>query len=566
ALLLVLCLGILDDMKPLGPGIKFLIQLAVASFVYWGGYRISSVTNLLGTGSLELGVFDYLVTVVWIIGVTNAINLIDGLDGLAAGVTMISCATIVPIALVFFNDPGSAFVALLIAGALLGFLRYNFNPARIFLGDSGSLFLGFALAILSVRSSTKGSTAFAILIPVLAIGLPIMDTLLAMIRRFLSSLLPQQNTRSTSFKGKLKGMFLPDRSHIHHRLIAHGFSHRKAVLVLYLVSCVLGIGALSILMVNNFMASLILSAVALFVMVGIRKLGYREMAILRNGVLLPLYERNFVYRDGFRFLFDIGGILVSLLLALHLTVGFPWPTATARYSMMATALVCIIQFVVLWRLGLYKGSTRQFGVADVLTITKSVAFAVIISGVVVNLIDLPGSPPGITALIIDGYLLLSFVLTTRGSLSVLKHFSRPEVRDGKKVVLYGAGVNGVWAISKIVGGHIPNRTLIGFLDDDPRLEGKRVQGFPVFGGHWRLKRLLKNKKVSEIVLTSEQIKPEVLRRIRTISRDHGVSIRRLSFTVEDVAPYRPPPTLRHREYTENSGLVLNNDSSITSAS
>ncbi len=564
ALILVLFLGIWDDMKQLGPGIKFVVQLAVASFVYWGGYRISSVTNLLGTGSLELGVFDYIVTVVWIIGVTNAINLIDGLDGLAAGVTMISCLTIVPIALLS-DDPGSAFVALLIAGALLGFLRYNFNPARIFLGDSGSLFLGFALAIVSVRSSTKGSTAFAILIPVLAIGLPIMDTLLSMIRRFLSSLLPQQNTTSTPLKGKLKKMFLPDRSHIHHRLIAHGFSHRNAVLTLYLVSCVLGIGALSILMVNNFMASLILSGVALLIMVGVRKLGYREMAILRNGVLLPLYERNFIYRDGFRIVFDLGGIFVAYVLALYLTAGFPLPVAMGRDTMVAVALASGIQFVVLWRSGIYKGSTRQFGVADVLAITKSVGFAVATSGMAISLLDLPGAPSGITALVIDFYFLLSFALATRGSLSVLKHFSRPEISDGRKVLLYGAGVNGVWALSKITSGDVPNRTLIGFLDDDPRLEGKKVQGYTVLGGHWKLKGLLRKNTVSEIVLTSEKIKPEVLRRIRMISRDKGVSIRRLNFSLEDVAPYRPIPTSGRPERPEPSGFVLNKDSSFRGA-
>lgn len=243
-LFIVMLLGFWDDLRSLKPFQKFGVQVLLSSVVYIAGFRVSAVMNPFGGGWLDVHAVDYPLTVLWIVGVTNALNLIDGLDGLAAGVATIAAFTILPIALLW-GDTGTAVLAVILAGALIGFLRYNFNPAKIFLGDSGSLFIGFMLAVLSIKSSTKSTTTFALVIPILALGLPIMDTLLSMIRRFLHSFLPSE-AKESSIVGRLKTIFSPDKSHIHHRLLARGLSHRTAVLVLYGVSSVLGIGAFAV--------------------------------------------------------------------------------------------------------------------------------------------------------------------------------------------------------------------------------------------------------------------------------------------------------------------------------
>src|SRR5689334_4906029 len=179
SLTLVVILGIWDDVRQLTPGKKFFFQFLAAAMVYAAGFRISSITHPFSANLLHLGWFDFPATILWIVLITNAFNLIDGLDGLASGVAFIVSLTICTISFIQ-GDLATAMLALLLAGSVLGFLRYNFNGARIFLGDSGSLFLGFSLAILSMVSSTKGSTAFSMMVPMLALGLPIMDMMLSM--------------------------------------------------------------------------------------------------------------------------------------------------------------------------------------------------------------------------------------------------------------------------------------------------------------------------------------------------------------------------------------------------
>jgi UDP-GlcNAc:undecaprenyl-phosphate GlcNAc-1-phosphate transferase len=209
SLTIVLILGIWDDLRQLRPGQKFLGQFIAGTIVYLAGFKISSITYPFGSFPLNLSFFDYPVTLLWIVGITNAFNLIDGLDGLASGVAFIVSLTIFTISYLT-GSPIIAMMALILAGAVLGFLPYNFNKARIFLGDSGSLFIGFTLAILSIKSSTKGSTAFSMIVPMLTLGLPIMDTLLSMTRRLLKSLFPNPQKPDT-FLRKILTMFLPDR-------------------------------------------------------------------------------------------------------------------------------------------------------------------------------------------------------------------------------------------------------------------------------------------------------------------------------------------------------------------
>ncbi len=226
SLLLIFGLGVYDDLRGLNAPKKFTVQFIASSIVYAAGFRIDVVGWLWG-GTIDLGPFGYPLTILWIVGITNALNLIDGLDGLAAGVSAIASATICVIALHFGNS-AVAFATAVLTGVLLGFLRYNFHPAKLFMGDSGSLLLGFFLATMALQGVQKGSTAVALFLPIVVMAVPIADTLMAMARRALNG----------------NGMFTADREHFHHRLIWKGLNQVRAVFCLYAVSAACSVAAL----------------------------------------------------------------------------------------------------------------------------------------------------------------------------------------------------------------------------------------------------------------------------------------------------------------------------------
>jgi UDP-GlcNAc:undecaprenyl-phosphate GlcNAc-1-phosphate transferase len=225
--------------------------------LFAAGNRIEYVT-LPFVGSFALGALSLPLTLLWVVGVINALNLIDGLDGLAAGVAFFGVATTFVIAFLHHDPLMMLFMAAL-GGAVVGFLAYNFNPASIFMGDAGSMFLGYVLGVGAMRTSQKSSTVVAILVPIVALGLPIADTLLAILRRAIAG----------------RPIFSADRGHIHHRLLDVGLSQRKAVFVLYGASILLGVVALLLTLANSTETALILAATGLLAYLGVKKLGHQ---------------------------------------------------------------------------------------------------------------------------------------------------------------------------------------------------------------------------------------------------------------------------------------------------
>lgn len=223
---IVLVVGLLDDMRPLKPLTKLLWQLAAASVTIYFGVEISFITNPIN-GVLPLGFIAIPLTLIWLVGMTNAVNLIDGLDGLASGVTFIAAGTLFLVAL-RTHETGSAVLMLAVAGTALGFLRYNFFPASIFLGDSGSYFLGFVLAAAAIIGVFKTTLVVALFLPLVILAVPIFDTTMAIFRRL-------KDHRS---------LFSADNKHIHHLLLRAGLSQREAVLSIYFACFLLGILAL----------------------------------------------------------------------------------------------------------------------------------------------------------------------------------------------------------------------------------------------------------------------------------------------------------------------------------
>ena len=223
----IYAIGVIDDIKGLKAWQKLICEVLAAVYLYMAGIRVSFVSNLFSAGHRELGaVLCFVITVIWIVGITNTVNLIDGLDGLAAGSTAISALCIAYVSYIHgvYYSTGAM---LAIAGAALGFLPYNFYPAKIFMGDSGSLFLGYMLASVSILGTLKTATVVAVIIPVMVLGLPIFDTVFAIFRRLINR----------------RPLMEADKGHLHHRLIFLGYGQRRATLMLYCVSGIMGIAA-----------------------------------------------------------------------------------------------------------------------------------------------------------------------------------------------------------------------------------------------------------------------------------------------------------------------------------
>lgn len=252
----MLLVGLRDDLKGMNARRKFLFQLPIAIGLVAAGVRFE-VVQVPGLGVVDLGFFGSVLSVIWIVGITNALNLIDGIDGLATGIAFFVAGTNAIVALINGNVV-MALVMWSMAGACLGFLRYNFAPAKIFLGDTGSLFLGVTLAVTAIQSSAKGAVATSMLIPVVVLGYPALDTLLAMARRVLRG----------------KSMFSGDREHIHHRLLQRGLDHGRAAVILYLVCllfCMLGI---AVVVGNDFWIGAGVVGIAVVFLLGLWLLGY----------------------------------------------------------------------------------------------------------------------------------------------------------------------------------------------------------------------------------------------------------------------------------------------------
>ncbi|WP_373046590.1 glycosyltransferase family 4 protein [Vulgatibacter sp.] len=264
----IAALGLWDDLRGVPARIKLAAQCLIALWVWAVGVRIEILANPFGE-AIQLGLFGFPLTVLWIVGLINAINLIDGLDGLASGVAIAGLATNFILALSGGLHFNMLFTACL-AGGTIGFLVYNFHPASIFMGDTGSMFLGFALATTAIMSNTKSSTAVSLLVPIIALGLPIADTLLAFVRRAVAG----------------RPVFAADREHVHHLLMSAGLSHRASVLVLYGVCVLLALAGLLLASSRGVEALLILLGASITIAVLFNRLGY-GMGLLAGAQARP---------------------------------------------------------------------------------------------------------------------------------------------------------------------------------------------------------------------------------------------------------------------------------------
>jgi UDP-GlcNAc:undecaprenyl-phosphate GlcNAc-1-phosphate transferase len=272
--ILIFLLGVYDDRRNASPLLKFSVQAIAGAMLFAGGLRVFALPVLFGTHRFSW-VTGLALTVVWVIAITNAFNLIDGLDGLAAGSALFSTLVLFVVALLG-NMSLISLVALALAGAIIGFLRYNFNPATIFLGDCGSLFIGFMLSALALYGSQKTPTIVAVAIPMVSFGLPILETSLSVLRRLISG----------------RQVFTADREHIHHKLLQRGMSHRQVVIVLYGVSAIFALLSLFLLWPTGSTLGLVLAVLGSGIWMGVQHLGYPEFGELRRVAQRTVAQRQ----------------------------------------------------------------------------------------------------------------------------------------------------------------------------------------------------------------------------------------------------------------------------------
>ena len=280
---IIITVGLLDDKYNISPKAKLLGQICATAIVVFSGIKIDFFIIPFVGERIELGFFGYIIAFLWIIGITNSINLIDGLDGLASGISAIALTSILVLSII----NGHVFVislTIILIGSILGFLPYNFYPAKIFLGDTGALFLGYCISVISILGLYKSVTIFSLVLPIVVLAVPIFDTMFAIIRRILN----KQN------------ISVADKSHLHHRLLAIGFSHRNTVLIIYLIGVIFGLSAifftrttLWVSLIIMFILLLIFQALAEFVgLIGKHKPLLKMVSKLINGSQVKLKNKD----------------------------------------------------------------------------------------------------------------------------------------------------------------------------------------------------------------------------------------------------------------------------------
>jgi UDP-GlcNAc:undecaprenyl-phosphate GlcNAc-1-phosphate transferase len=527
--------GATDDLRRIPSGVKFFFQILAGVIIALTCRKIEVIS--LPFGSIQLGIWSIPVTVLWVVAITNAINLLDGLDGLAAGTSFIVCLALFGVSL-FNQDIGIALASIILAGSVLGFLRYNFHPASIFLGDSGAYFLGFVLSVLPLLGGLKGTTTFAILIPILALGLPIMDTGLSMLRRLLKSLhimeVDQDKNVVKFFFFDGWSMFKADRDHIHHRLIEMGFTQRKAVIFLYVISFILGILAFSSVYFKNINYALFLTTIGVASYIGVRKLGYSEIQFLRNGILLPLFDAPVVNIRILRFFVDMGFIVLSYYLAFLLRFEGVLDPTIRQYCLATIPLVLSIKMGTFYLSGLYKGAWRYTSVSEVIKMLRAVMLGCFASALF--LWAIPGfGVVSLSVLFIDFNLLFFLVTGARSSFRILQQLHVSDNHLGKKVLIFGVDKESIQALREFMNNPRLNLSPVGFIDEDERNKGKEISGYPILGTLDSLENIIEDHSISEVILTRNNIPEAKFHRLREICNDHHISLRRFQTRLEEIS-------------------------------
>ena len=509
--------GLLDDIINVKPYQKLIGQLIGATFVV--GFDLT-----LPLTGYEL--IDIWITVFWLVGITNAVNLLDNMDGLAAGIAAIGAMSL---AIGFYANGQSTEVifAAVFIGALAGFLVFNFNPASIFMGDCGSMFVGFLLAstVLIGQSGGRTRSVFTILaVPVLILFVPIFDTTFVTVLRKLWG-------RKASQGG---------RDHTSHRLVALGLSERSAVLMIY--GFAVAAGALSLL-VAHLQTTQSLALIGFFTIiltiVGVylskvkvyeereEELAFRNHAVFAFIVNVSYKRRVFeVFLDAFL-------ITLSYYAAYLLVLGPIESTGNWDLFLRTLPLLIVLKLFALLAAGVYRGLWRYTSITDLITFTKGVAAGSVLSVIAVLLLYRFENFSR-AVFILDGLILLSAVVGSRLAFRLFREIL-PVSQEGRRVLIYGAGDGGEMVLRELRNNPRWNYMPIGFIDDDPLKKDKVINGLKVYDSNGTLAALCDEWEIQEILISSSKITAESIRSLRAICRDSNIELKRAELRIEPVS-------------------------------
>lgn len=484
-------LGLTDDIINMVPQHKLAGQIIIASILTFLGFRLN------WTLSSTLNIF---LSIVWIVGITNAFNLLDNMDGLSAGIAFI--AGIFLFLMHFLNPQGQTSGPVLLMssvylGAVLGFLVYNFHPASIFMGDAGSLFIGFMLAGMTCNKNVgvpAGSSVShlisVIAIPIFILFIPILDTGFVSVMRKLFN-------RPISQGGK---------DHSSHRMVEIGFSEKRAVFVLYAFSIASGIIALAIRYISIGTSILVVILYLLFVLFFWIYLGnvkvYPEDPALtgnkRKGVTPILVDITYRRRI-FEVFLDL--ILITIAYYAAYLLRFEGDLA-ANFDYFLKSLPIMIACQMLWffTLGIYKGIWRSTSLRDLIGYVKAVS-AGTITPVLIILLVYRFYSFSRAVFAIYWVLMIILVSLSRLSFRLLDENIKKENRHGKPTLVYGAGVGGQMAIKEVETNLDLGLTIVGFMDDNKRIHGREINGYPVFGGMEDLEEVIRKHDIKKIIVS-----------------------------------------------------------------
>jgi len=507
-------LGLLDDFLHIKPHTKLVGQILVALLISFLGFRLHWFESLT---------LDTMVTIAWIVGITNAFNLLDNIDGLCAGIGLI--AVVFLTILFWVSTPEAAFIAMSVGGALAAFLIYNFNPATIFMGDCGSLVIGFCLAVLSLYiSEAQGSSALSnFAVPIILLLVPIFDTTLVTLIRLLSG-------RKASVGGK---------DHTSHRLVLMGFSEKNAVLFLYTVATVAGVSAMFVSTSDTLTSPVVIIPVALaIILMGIylsqlRVYPEKEFSLLRDRSYTPILIELTYKRQLIQVILDLCLIAFSYYLAYRLrfsSADFAFYFKVFLHS-LPTVIAC--KFVAFFAMGTYKGIWGSMGSSDIFVLIKASTLATLLSVVAVTYIyRFTDFSKGM--FLIDWLLTSVFLVGTRGSFRIFLDTIKRKTLGGEKAFIYGAGPGGELLLRELLNNKNLKIQPVGFIDDDSLKIGKRLQGFPILGAFKDLDMLLKKYGIGSLLISFNHKDPEQLLMLKRFCKLNNLHLKQFSINLTDI--------------------------------
>ncbi len=508
--------GLLDDVLNIKPYQKLIGQLIGAVVIVGLGPRLP-ITGY------EL--VDIWITVFWLIGITNAINLLDNMDGLAAGIAAIAAISLA-VGFAFSGQVSELLLVAVFIGALLGFLIFNFNPASIFMGDSGSMFVGFLLAssVLVGQAGGRSRGIFSILaVPVLILFVPIFDTTLVTVIRKLWG-------RKASQGG---------RDHTSHRLVALGLSERSAVLMIYAFAVLAGLLSLvvsqmdtapSLALIGIFTAALAIVGVYLS-NVKVYDENQEDLASRNNAVFAFIINVSYKRRI-FEVFLDVFLISFSYYAAYVLLFGSFENSGNWQLFVSTLPLLVVLKLFAFLAAGVYRGIWRYTSVGDLITFTKGVIIGSVISVVAVLLLYRFQNFSR-AVFVVDGLILLLLLVGSRMAFRLIREFlPHASAADGRRVLIYGAGDGGEMVLRELRNNGKWNYQPVGFADDDPLKKGKVINGLQVYDANGSLPEICRDKSIQEILISSEKISDEALARLRQICRDGDITLKRAQMKIE----------------------------------